>query len=144
MTKTTVNYIINAVLAALMIDIAFIGILLGFVIPQGDRAGYEAKLLWGLHRHDWGDLHLVLSLTLLALVVVHVWLHWSWVVACTRRLLSRTTWGIVAVVIVLSAVIFVAAWRISPRTYASKEAGAGQQLDDDRPRRGQGTGRSER
>jgi len=91
MTKNTVNYIINVVLAALMINTVFIGILLGFVIPRGDRAGYEAKLFWGLHRHDWGDVHLVLGLALLALIIIHVWLHWSWVCASTRRLVSRTT-----------------------------------------------------
>ncbi|MBN1917416.1 MAG: DUF4405 domain-containing protein [Verrucomicrobia bacterium] len=141
MMKNTINYIINAVLAALMLDIAFIGILLGFVIPKGERAGYEVKLLLGLHRHDWGDLHMVLSLALLVLIVVHVWLHWSWVVACTQRLLCRTTWGIVAVVIVAAAVIFVVAWQASPRAYARKDKGAGQRIEDGQPRRGQGEGR---
>ena len=138
MTKNTVNYIINAVLAALMIDIAFIGVLLAFFIPKGERAGYEAKLLWGLHRHDWGDIHLVLSLALLGLVILHVWLHWSWVAACTRRLLCRTTWGIVVAVIVAAAIIFALAWQVSPRAYARQDKGAGQHTEDDQPRQGQG------
>jgi len=137
MTKNTVNYIINVVLAALMINTVFIGILLGFVIPRGDRAGYEAKLFWGLHRHDWGDVHLVLGLALLALIIIHVWLHWSWVCASTRRLVSRTTWGIVVVVIVLAAVIFVVAWRVSPRAFAGK-GNADRHIEEEQPRRGGG------
>jgi len=140
MSKSTVNYIINAVLAALMINIAFIGVLPGFVIPKGDRAGYEAKLLWGLHRHDWGDLHMVLSLALLALIIVHVWLHWSWVSAYTRRLLCRTTWGIVAVVLVLAAIVFAVAWRVSPRAFAGRP-GAGQHIEEEQPQQGEGHGR---
>ena len=141
MSKTTVNYIINAVLAALMLNIAFIGILLGFVVPKGERAGYESKVLWGLHRHDWGDIHLYLSLALLVLIVVHVWLHWPWVAACTQRLLSRTTWGIVFAVIAGAVAIFVIAWLTSPRTYADKERDLGTQIEhDERPGHGLGRG----
>ncbi len=140
MTKNTVNYIINAVMAALMLDIAFLGILLGFVIPKGERAGYAPKVLWGLHRHDWGEIHLYLSLALLALIVVHVWLHWSWVVACTRRLLSRTAWGIVAAVLVGAAVVFVVAWLASPRSYSRQGDGAGERPGQHQ-REGGGRGR---
>lgn len=126
MKKNTVNYIINTVMAALMLNIAFVGILLGFVIPRGERAGLVAKVLWGLHRHDWGEVHLYLSLSLLALIVVHVWLHWSWVVACTRRLLSRTAWGIILVVLVGAVAVFAVAWLVSPRSYKQQESGAGE------------------
>jgi len=35
--------------------------------------------LWGLGRHDWGEIHLWLATVMIVLVVVHIWLHWGWV-----------------------------------------------------------------
>jgi hypothetical protein len=83
MTKNHIKYIIDTLLLAHISSIAILGFLLGFVIPKG-RSRAEAAF-GGLHRHDWGDIHLYLSISLLALLTVHLWLNWRWIVQSTKR-----------------------------------------------------------
>lgn len=64
-------------------SIAVIGLLLAFVIPSGKNPD-ASKFLLGLHRHDWGDIHLTLSLVFLGLLALHIWLNWSWVAGSAR------------------------------------------------------------
>ena len=63
--------------------IAAIGLLMAFVIPFGRQVGQD-KYFLGLHRHDWGDIHLYLSLFLLVLLGIHLWLNWTWIVQTTK------------------------------------------------------------
>ena len=84
MRISTLKYVVNVLLFIDMSSIAVIGLLLGFVIPKGRQDGAE-KFFLGLHRHEWGDIHLYLSLFLLALLVLHIWLNWSYVVQATKR-----------------------------------------------------------
>jgi len=83
-TKNTLKYITDALLFVDICAISVIGLLLKFVIPTG-RAQFGQKYLLGLHRHEWGDLHLYLSLLLLVLLIVHLWFNWTWIVNSTRR-----------------------------------------------------------
>ena len=78
------KYVTDIALFIDMCSIAVIGLLLGFVIPQG-RIPTSGKYFLGLHRHQWGDIHFYLSLLLLILLVFHIWLNWTWVVNITRR-----------------------------------------------------------
>jgi hypothetical protein len=84
MRKNDWKYLIDALLFVDLCSLAVIGLLLAFVIPSGKEAPEAAKFFLGLHRHDWGDIHLYLSLLMLGLVVLHVWLNWTWVVNSTR------------------------------------------------------------
>lgn len=78
MQKNTLNFIVDLLAAILMIPIAATGVLLWLVMPPGSRGGHGLTL-WGWDRHQFGDLHLYLALTLVALVLLHVALHWTWV-----------------------------------------------------------------
>ena len=84
MQKQDWKVLIDVLMFVDMCSIAVIGLLMAFVIPTG-RVPAAEKYFLGLHRHDWGDLHLNLSLILLALLFFHVWLSWNWVVAAARR-----------------------------------------------------------
>jgi len=85
--KSTLNAIVDALLVVAMISVAFMGVLLGFFIGRGNVPQAE-KFLWGLHRHDWGDLHLMFSLILVGCVILHFVLHIDWVRRTSRRLLG--------------------------------------------------------
>ena len=91
MKTNTLKYITDVALFIDMCSIAVIGLLLGFVIPQG-RVPASEKYFLGLHRHQWGDIHLYLSLLLLIVLVFHVWLNWAWVVNMTRRYFPDRGW----------------------------------------------------
>lgn len=75
-----------------------LGLYLAFCAAAGSGLVMETRLprgrshrgleLLGLDRHEWGSLHLILSLTTLALIVLHLALHWAWLskVAARARL----------------------------------------------------------
>lgn len=82
MKKNTLKYLIDVTLFIDMCSIAAIGLLLGFVIPKGPQSQNH---FLGLHRHEWGNIHLYLSIFLLTLLIFHVWLNWTWIVQSTKR-----------------------------------------------------------
>lgn len=89
MKRTLLNYWIAVAMFALMLGIALIGVLLGFVIPRGEGFSASRKQLWGMGRHDWGNVHLWLAIAFLVVLVVHIVLHWSWIVTTTRNVCRR-------------------------------------------------------
>jgi hypothetical protein len=82
--KNLLKYIIDIALFIDICSIAVIGLLLGFIIPKG-RVEVSQKYFLGLHRHEWGDIHLYLSLLLLILMVFHIWFNWTWVIQSTKH-----------------------------------------------------------
>jgi hypothetical protein len=103
MHRIALCYIIDTLLALLFLAIAFIGILLGFFVTQGPRAGWST--LWGLNHQAWSSLHLYLALAFVALILVHFVLHWDWVVRTTRRYLPRSVVAWIILMIVGAAII---------------------------------------
>ena len=83
--RTAVSFWVAIAMLVSLLGTAFIGLLLAFAMPRGDGGPPARRILWGLRRHDWGDIHLGLALTFLALVVLHIILHWSWIVCATLR-----------------------------------------------------------
>jgi hypothetical protein len=84
MKKNLLKYSIDVFLFIDICSIAVIGFLLGFVIPRGREARVSNYFL-GLHRHEWADLHLTLSVVLLVLLILHLWLNWAWIVLFSKR-----------------------------------------------------------
>ena len=111
MQRNALKYLVDALLFVDLCSISVVGILLGFVIPRG-RGLAADKYFLGLHRHQWGNIHLWLSMILLVLVVVHVWLNWKWVVRLSRRLFDAR-WKKVLLALSVSwiAVLFIC-WAI--------------------------------
>jgi len=89
MRRNVLNYWIALAMFTLVLGVVFIGFLLGFVIPRGSGGPEWQRALWGLGRHDWADIHKWLAVGLCALLVVHLWLHWDWIVATTKRVFGR-------------------------------------------------------
>lgn len=77
MTRTTVNFWLDTLLLLLFTVLAWVAALLRFVFPPGTEAG--GWMLWGLGYDDWARLQFTLTAVLLAAIVLHVMLHWSWV-----------------------------------------------------------------
>lgn len=84
MNKNDLKYFINCLLFVDICSVAALGLLLGFVIPRGGARGAQNVFL-GLHRHEWGDIHLALSLFLLGLLVIHILLGWKHVLQSTKK-----------------------------------------------------------
>ncbi len=127
MKKANWNAIVAALLVVVILVVMFIGILLGFFIARGDGPQAE-KYLWGLHRHDWGDLHLIFSLTLVALVILHFILHMSWIRSVSKQCLGLHWLITLLILVTLAAGILwasVAIKRAYPGRYEQEERGFG-------------------
>ncbi len=92
MRRQVLNFVIDALGFFLMLPIVSTGFLLRWILPPGSRGGRGLEL-WGLTRHDWGDVHFWLALSLVALALIHVALHWSWACALVGRWLGGSSSG---------------------------------------------------
>ncbi|MEQ9455472.1 MAG: DUF4405 domain-containing protein [Phycisphaeraceae bacterium] len=82
MTRNSLNGLIDLGLAGLMLGLLLTGLGMAYVLPAG--TGHSATV-WGLSRHGWGEVHLWMSYAVVALVGLHLALHWSWVLVTARR-----------------------------------------------------------
>ncbi len=90
--KVRWNYIVDLGIALMGLLSAVSGLVLLLAGPEGGyrggrNPGFQALIL-GLSRHAWSDLHTWASLLAIAGVVVHLALHWNWIV-CTTKLWLR-------------------------------------------------------
>ena len=94
MKKPKLNLIIDILLLILMAAIMGIGFLLKFRLLSGHEKWekYGANLdttLFGLDRHQWGTIHLILGLTLFVVLVLHIWFHWNMIICIFRKLIKN-------------------------------------------------------
>jgi len=110
MKKAAINVWLNILALVNFLALAATGAIMRWVLPPGtggrhaqgaglgrgwrggrgalDSTDPEAgpiKTLLGWGRHDWGDLHFWLAVSLVVVIVVHIVLHWSWVRANILR-----------------------------------------------------------
>jgi len=79
--KATRNYLIALVMALLALVQAVSGFVLWLVLPQGGR-GDGGTFLWS--RDAWLTIHNRAAIALTVIVVIHIILHWSWIVRTTK------------------------------------------------------------
>lgn len=88
MKRTFVNLLTDLSAALLFLAMLATGFVLRFPLPPGTN---KALSLWGLTRHQWGGVHFWISGALLAVLLVHLALHWQWVVSVVGKQLGLTT-----------------------------------------------------
>lgn len=62
MTRTSINLAVDLAIAALFLALIATGFVLGFALPPGTNKGL---CLWGLSRHQFGNIHLGVSFAFL-------------------------------------------------------------------------------
>lgn len=82
MNKTLLNIVIDLLSALLFVGMIATGYLLRYPLPPGSN---KSLTLWGLGRHQWGDVHFWISLALLAAMLCHLVLHWNWIVTVVGK-----------------------------------------------------------
>lgn len=86
MKRVTLNFAIDTLTFLVMLAMVATGLLIRFVLPPGSG---ERRSLWAGTRHEWGDVHFWLAVTLGALLLVHIALHWGWVCSVVQGWLPR-------------------------------------------------------
>ncbi|MCL3781183.1 DUF4405 domain-containing protein [Prolixibacteraceae bacterium JC049] len=93
MNKSIINLLIDIILLVLLCLITSIGLLIHYVLLPGYKVNlaYERHVdlqFLGLDRHQWGDIHLYVSLLFILLIIIHVVLHWKQIVCGINRMLK--------------------------------------------------------
>ncbi|MFH1770647.1 MAG: DUF4405 domain-containing protein [archaeon] len=81
------NYIVDAFLAVSFLVSASIGLLMFFKFPSGEKTG--RLLFWGIPRHTWGDIHAWSGIAMATVVLIHLILHWKWIVCMTKTIFKK-------------------------------------------------------
>jgi cytochrome b561 len=111
-----------------------IGFLIKYTLISGRERwnvyGRNVELsLFGMDRHQWGMLHLILAFVLLGLLIVHIIFHWKVITNVYKKIIKEPlTKKIVALVfIILCVLMIVIPFFISPEI-ESIEKGKGRQV----------------
>jgi hypothetical protein len=95
MKRAKLNFIIDGLAFAAFLFLMSTGLLLRYQLPvgsgglHGGGAGSGAgarpiALLWGMTRHEWGEIHYWIAAFLITVLTVHIVLHWKWI-ACVVK-----------------------------------------------------------
>jgi hypothetical protein len=147
MKRTSLNFVIDAVAFAGFLLLATTGVLMAYRLPPGSggRDGFgggrgesqrSIELLWGLTRHEWGDVHYWMAIALMAVLAVHLFLHWSWIVGVVRgrptsaspQRLALGAVGLISVVI-LSLLPFWSATTTATRSELREQQGVASDVE---------------
>lgn len=131
LTRTDVNFLLDALLLLLFVALCICSVILEFVFPAGTQA--DGGLLWDSSFNEWSRFRFYILASMAVAVVLHVMLHWSWVCGVLSSWLrsklnqkssthddpSRTLWGVgllIVIVNLMGAIIAAAALSIQAST----------------------------
>ena len=130
MDKSKVNLIIDALLFLCVMAITGIGLLMKYVLLPGKETAaiYGRKMdlfLFGMDRHAWGRIHLIIAFVLLGLLTLHVVLHWNMIVSIYCRFIrSKVIRRIVAIIIFIGGTFLVVSpFFVKPEIQKSERKG---------------------
>ena len=113
MKKSTINFIIDVLMFICMAAVAGIGFLIKYTLISGRESwivyGDKVDLYFlGIYRHEWGTIHLIIGFVLLALVALHVILHWKLIVSLYNRMFQgKLVRRIITVVFIAICALFI-------------------------------------
>lgn len=88
--RSSLNFAIDYLLALTFCAMGGLGILLLTAVPptrilRDSGIADNRVLLWGLDRHQWGYIHLMVALIFMALLLAHIYFHWPQISCLFRR-----------------------------------------------------------
>jgi hypothetical protein len=94
--QSKLNLSIDIIMLLLLTPLAGIGFLIKYVLIPGiqrnERYGGDVELeFWGLTRHQWGSVHLIISIIFLVLLLIHIILHWKMILCIFGRMVPNKT-----------------------------------------------------
>ena len=134
MKRSVLNFAIDLVTFVVFLGLLDTGLLLRYVLPPG--SGHNGIGVLGLTRHEWGAVHFWLSVFTVALIGVHIALHWRWICSILiwwgsdlsdrdpRSPRPRTT-AIITVAVLTLAIVGPLGVAVNIRTSTAAAAGRG-------------------
>lgn len=125
-SRTDFKYIVDTLMFLCVLGLTVVGGLLAFIIPEGPAGGGNAKYFLGVHRHQWGNIHLYLSLAFAAFLIIHIVLGWSWIRGKARKVFGKAWKPALAATVLAAALVPVLFWSVAAKNdpaYADYGAG---------------------
>jgi hypothetical protein len=96
MTKPRKNFVVDVLLYVGFVLLSGTGLILQYILPHGSGriqgsgigrgAGQKVVIfLWGLTREQWGQIHFWIAVGILAVMLLHLILHWRWIICMLSR-----------------------------------------------------------
>ncbi|QDU33454.1 hypothetical protein KS4_15020 [Poriferisphaera corsica] len=141
MKRNHINLILDITLGLILYIILLTGLIMYYILPPGSRS----STVWGWTRHDLGSLHFYLGIAAIAIILIHLALHWQWVHTLISNLLGRKhgqkigrakyASGVIVLFVfttlTIAVLIFAANAKISSRKHATSSQQAKiQQIDN--------------
>ncbi len=133
MKKVNWQFLVDTIMFICMVGIAIIGLLLAFFIPQGPSSPESSKYFLNLHRHQWGNIHLYLSITFVLLLIIHLILDWKWIKTRAFHIFKGRWKMALGSTFLLSLLILFIIWIVYPKepgTYEEYGLGRGRQATE--------------
>lgn len=121
MRKPELNFIIDSLAFFLFLSLASTGLLIYLILPPASGLS-----VWGMDRHTWGDIHFWIAITFLALMGLHLVMHWDWIKAKVKGNSKDLTISKTRSIITILLIIFVLFLLIAPFLSPVEESGAGR------------------
>ncbi|MGQ9650874.1 MAG: DUF4405 domain-containing protein [Phycisphaerae bacterium] len=91
MNRTILNYVLDVASLLVLLVLFQTGFIMKYLLPPGSGHGPNGgpgMTILDWNRHGWGDFHWWLAVSLAGLMVLHVALHWRWVMRTTTAFLT--------------------------------------------------------
>ncbi len=86
MNQTKANYLVDILMGISFFVSAITGIVISIFLPRGIRQGGAQEFL-GVTKSAWSTLHEWSGVMMILLVLVHLILHWRWMVCMTKSIM---------------------------------------------------------
>jgi hypothetical protein len=97
MKKAAFCFWLNVCLFLTFISLAFTGLVLEWGFSHGGGRGFQggrglldgltggaSRTFLGVHKSEWGEIHFIIALVLVLLAIIHIVLHWDWIVCSLK------------------------------------------------------------
>lgn len=125
--RVKLNLIIDIILFLLLMTMAGIGFLIKYTLISGEKQniiyGTNTNLeFWGLDRHEWGTIHLIVSIIFVVFILLHIILHWKMIVCFLKRLIPNKTYRVIfsAFVSLFGLLLFIFGFVVTPEQVGHK------------------------
>ena len=88
MNRQKINYLTDLVLTTLFFGVAGTGFFMYFFIPSGVQRG-RYLVYMGLTKATWIWIHSRIGILMSILVVIHLILHWKWIIYTTKSFFGK-------------------------------------------------------
>ena len=130
MRKTAFNGVLDAVTYCLLAFQIFTGLMLYWMLPPGTaRPGgvgrgagsKDVYLFLGYDRHQWGSVHFWLAVAFVALMALHLALHWDWIRGFLAHHVGRARVALLGALGVLAGLAIVLPFVLEPEMLKGRE-----------------------